>query len=98
MAGRIVLPVVLFAVLAMALLFTALNPGPIGVDLGIAEITAPKAVALAVAFGLGWLFGLLCLGVVMMRLYFDRRRLRNALRLAEAEVHALRSLPAAHAD
>ncbi len=98
MAGRIVLPVVLFVVLLMALLFTALNPGPISVNLGFAEISTPKAVALAVAFGLGWLFGLVCLGLVMLRLYFDRRRLRNALRLAEAEVHALRSLPAAHAD
>ncbi|MCC7259178.1 MAG: DUF1049 domain-containing protein [Gammaproteobacteria bacterium] len=98
MTGRIVLPVVLFTVLVVAVLFTALNPGAIGIDLGLYEVTMQKSLALALAFAFGWLFGLICLAVVMLRLYLERRRLRNALRLAEAEIHALRSLPAAHAD
>lgn len=98
MLRRIVLPLLLFAVLIVAVLFAALNPGAVNVDLGLYEAQVPKSVALAVAFGLGWIFGLLCLALVILRMLLEQRRLRKALRLAEAEVHALRSLPAPHAD
>ena len=57
-----------------------------------------KSLALTLAFTAGWLFGLLCLLTVLIRMVIERRRLSKALRLAEAEVHTLRSLPAAHAD
>ena len=98
MLRRIVFPLVLFAVLVLAVLFAALNPGMIDVDLGLFETRLQKSLALTLAFAAGWVFGLLCLVVVLIRLVVERRRLRKALRLAEAEVHTLRSLPAAHAD
>jgi hypothetical protein len=36
--------------------------------------------------------------VVLLRFWQERRRLRKSLRLAEAEVRTLRSLPVEHAD
>ena len=98
MLRRIVFPLVLFAVLVLAVLFAALNPGIIDVDLGLFETRLQISLALTLAFAAGWAFGLLCLIVVLIRMVIERRRLRKALRLAESEVHTLRSLPAAHAD
>ncbi len=98
MVRRILLPFVLFVVLVLAVLFAALNPGVINVDLGVYEARLQKSLALTLAFAAGWIFGLLCLAVVLARMVMERRRLRKALRLAEAEVHTLRSLPPAHAD
>jgi uncharacterized membrane protein YciS (DUF1049 family) len=97
MVRRIAFVLLLILVLGTALAFAALNPGSINLDLGFFETTIQKSLALTVAFAAGWLFGLLCLAIVLARLMLDRRRLRKALRLAEAEVHTLRSLPA-HAD
>jgi uncharacterized membrane protein YciS (DUF1049 family) len=98
MLRRIVFPFLLFAVLLLAVLFAALNPGVIEVDLGLFETHLQKSLALTLAFAAGWLFGLFCLVIVIVRMIIERRRLRKALRLAEAEVHTLRSLPPAHAD
>jgi uncharacterized membrane protein YciS (DUF1049 family) len=98
MVRRILLPLLLFLVLVLAVLFAALNPGAIDVDLGLFETRVQKSLALTIAFAVGWVFGLLCLAIVIVRMVLERRRLRKALRLAEAEVHTLRSLPPAHAD
>lgn len=97
MVRRILLPLTLFLVLALAVIFAALNPGAVTVDLGFTEARLQKSLALALAFGAGWLFGILCLAAVLLRMTLDRRRLRKSLRLAEGEVHALRSMPT-HAD
>jgi len=98
MLRRIGFPLALFTVLVVAVLFAAINPGVISVDIGFYEARMPKSIALALAFALGWLFGLLCLAVVLLQMILERRRLRKALRLAEGEVHTLRRLPATHAD
>jgi uncharacterized membrane protein YciS (DUF1049 family) len=97
MVRRFAFFLLLFVVLVVAIAFAALNPGAIDVDLGFFETRMQKSLALTLAFAVGWLFGLLCLAVVLLRMVLERRRLRKALRLAEAEVHTLRSLPA-HAD
>jgi uncharacterized membrane protein YciS (DUF1049 family) len=98
MVRNFILPLLLFAVLLLAVVFAALNPGPITVDFGFAERQMQKSLALTLAFGAGWLAGMLSLGVVLLRLWHERRRLRKQLRLAEAEVRTLRSLPVEHAD
>ena len=71
---------------------------PIDLDLGFFATRVQKSLALTLAFAAGWTFGLLCLSAVLLRVFLERRRLRKALRLAEAEVHVLRSQPAPHAD
>ncbi len=98
MVRRIFWLFLLFLVLLAAVLFAAMNPGVIELDLGLFATRIQKSLALTLAFAAGWIFGLLCLSVVMLRMWLERRKLRSALRLAEAEVHTLRSLPAPHAD
>ncbi len=98
MLRRIVFPLLLFGLLVLAVLFAALNPGLIDIDLGLFETHLQKSLALTLAFAAGWLFGLLCLAIVLVRMVIEHRRLRKALRLAEAEVHTLRTSPQAHAD
>lgn len=88
----------LFVCLALAVLFAAMNPGSIDLDLGFSAFHLQKSLALTFAFAAGFAFGLLCLSLVLLRASLERRRLAKALRLAEAEIHALRSQPAPHAD
>lgn len=87
-----------FAGLLFATVFAALNPGLITLDLAFTEQEVPKALAFAVAFLFGWLFGLLCAGLVLLKSANDRRKLRKSLNLAEEEVRTLRSMPLHDAD
>ncbi len=83
---------------AVAGIFAALNPGRIGLDFAFLAIEIEKSLALLVAVGLGWLLGIVCVSVGLVRLLVQRRSLQRALRLAEQEVQALRSLPTQDAD
>lgn len=89
---------VLLAILLLATVFAALNPGPLALDLALTEVEIQKSLALTLAFAAGWIFGLLCAGLVLLKSLNDRRRLRRSLRLAEAEVSTLRRLPLQDAD
>ncbi|MEM9404051.1 MAG: LapA family protein [Pseudomonadota bacterium] len=86
------------AVLVIMIWFTSLNPGVMSIDLafGVVEPTIP--LALAVAFVLGWIFGLLSICFYVLKLLNERRQLRSSLRQTESEVSSLRSLPIADAD
>ncbi|MBM4196517.1 MAG: LapA family protein [Gammaproteobacteria bacterium] len=95
---RIVLSIALVSALLLAVVFAALNPGAVTLDLGFFETRMQKSLALTLAFGAGWLFGLACLAAFVLRIALEPRRLRHALRLAESEIHTLRSLPPTHAD
>jgi uncharacterized integral membrane protein len=89
---------ILFAVLIMAV-FAYNNPDRIAVDLGVVRIEGvPVSIAFVVCLALGWVFGLISAGIALLRMSGERRRLRRDLRLAEAEVKSLRSLPLHDAD
>ena len=80
--------------MAVAAVFAWRNPGAIAVDVGFARVEeVSTAMAFAVAFGLGWIFGLLCASLAVLRIMNQRRKLRRRLALAESEVSSLRSLP-----
>lgn len=98
MVRNIVFVVFIFLGLLLATVFAALNPGLTTLDLAFQEMEVPVALALSVAFGVGWLFGLLCAGGMLLKSISDRRRLQKSLRVAEAEVKALRSMPIQNAD
>ena len=90
--------VVFFALLAIIVLAAAVfaygNPETISVDIGVTRLeNVPASVAFAVAFALGWGFGLVSAALAMLKMAADRRRLRRELRFAEAEVRGLRSFP-----
>lgn len=88
----------LLAVL-VATVFAYNNPEQIAIDIGVARIEGvPVPVAFVICLAIGWVFGLVSASVALLRMSRERRRLRRELKLAEAEVKSLRSLPLHDAD
>jgi len=98
MARNLLFFLVVILGLLLATVFAALNPGLITLDLAFTETEVQKSLALTVAFGAGWIFGLGSAALVLLKSANDRRRLRRSLNLAEAEVKNLRSMPIQDAD
>ena len=98
MVLNIIFIAVIFLGLLLATVFAALNPRLVTLDLAFQEMEVPVSLALSVAFGVGWLFGLLCAGAVLLKSASDRRKSQKSLRVADAEVKALRSMPIRNAD
>ena len=94
-AGLVALVLALFAVMFT---FTALNTGQVSLDLGFFERSFPISMAFAATFVVGILFGMLCMGAYVFRLYNERRTLRRTLRTSESEISSLRTLPLSDAD
>jgi lipopolysaccharide assembly protein A len=91
--------ILLLLFLLLAAVFAFNNPEPITVDAGFARFErVSMSLAFTVCFAVGWLFGLLSAGFGLLRIIRERRRLRRDLRLAEAELRSLRSLPLNDAD
>jgi len=90
---------VLLLVVLIAAVFAWNNPGTLDVDIAFTRFEGVSIpIAFAVAFAVGWLAGLLSAGLAVVRMAAERRRLRRKLRLTEAEVSSLRSLPLQDAD
>ncbi len=69
---------------ALAVIFTALNQQRFAVDVAIARFEVSSGLALLIAFSAGLLGGALWRSHWIARLLSERGRLREALRLAEA--------------
>lgn len=98
MFKRIGAVLLVLIILGLMLVFTRLNPGTVGIDLAVGTVESSIPLAFTFAFAVGWLFGLLCMAFVVMRLINERRRLRKALRNTEVEISSLRNLPLSDAD
>jgi len=98
MIRKTAIALLIVVIFALMLWFTRINPGLISIDLAFGTIEPSIPMAFSVTFVLGWLFGLACTAVFIVRLVNERRRLRKALRISESEVSSLRSLPIADAD
>ncbi len=98
MLKRIGIGFLVVLIFLLMLWFTNSNPGVVTLDLAFGVVQPSIPLAFSVTFVIGWVFGLLCMSVVIFRLTNERRRLRRALRNTEAEVSSLRSLPLADAD
>jgi uncharacterized integral membrane protein len=92
---RLILIVLALVALAVAALFTWLNPGSITVDLAFAAVPMPVALAFVTTLALGWLLGWLSTVGYLLSLLREQRRLRVAARLAERELETLRAVPPA---
>jgi len=93
MLRNLILGILVLAAMLLAVVFAALNPGVVTVDLAFAEFEMQKSLAFILAFGFGALFGMCCALLLLTRLMRDRSRLRRSLKLAESEVSSLRTLP-----
>ncbi len=98
MLKRIAVIVLVVIIFTAMLVFTYHNKGTVDVDLILTTVTASVPVAFTIAFAIGWLFGILCMGAWALRLINDRRNLRRSLRVSESEVTSLRNLPLNDAD
>jgi uncharacterized integral membrane protein len=83
----------LFLVFMAALVFASINPKALELDLAFTEVNTTTSLAMLSFFGAGWLFGILCIAFFLLKMASERRQLRKALRLAEAEVTSLRRMP-----
>ncbi len=83
----------LLAAMTIAVVFAALNQGTVDVDLAFFSFTLQKSLAFILAFGVGVVFGMLCVAGWVLGLVSQRRRLQKSLRLAEGEVKSLREIP-----
>ena len=88
----------LVAVFTVAVVFAAINPEPMTLDLAFTTVEIQTSLALIAFLAVGWVFGMLCAGIALLRLLGERRQLRKSLRLAESEVKSLRSMPMQDAD
>ena len=95
---RIGLTALIILIFSAMVVFTAGNPDDISIKLFHWEISSPASLAFTVAFALGWLFGVVCMGLYAFKLANERRMLRRSLRMSENEVSSLRNLPLSDAD
>lgn len=98
MLKKVGIGIIVALVFGTMLVFTSSNPGFVDLDLFVTTVRPSISLAFSVTFVLGWLFGLLCTVVFILRLINERRRLRRQLRHSESEVTSLRNLPLADAD
>ncbi len=98
MLKRIAVIVLVVIIFTAMLVFTYHNKGTVDVDLILTTVTTSVPVAFTIAFAIGWLFGILCMGAWALRLMNDRRNLRRSLSVSESEVTSLRNLPLNDAD
>ncbi len=93
MIRNLLIFLVVISAMALAVVFAALNPGMVQLDLAFFEMDLQKSLAFILAFGIGALFGMVCALLMLLKLMNDRRSLRKALKLAETEVSSLREIP-----
>jgi putative membrane protein len=98
MLRYVVFIMIVLVVFMVAVVFAAINPAPMTLDLAFAELEVQTSLALVSFLAAGWLFGLLCAGFLLLKFLGERRQLRKALQLAESEVSSLRSMPLQDAD
>jgi uncharacterized membrane protein YciS (DUF1049 family) len=94
-AGLIVLLLLIFGVM---IVFSYLNTGQVEINLAFLSLTTSTSIAFTVTLAVGWLLGVMSMGLFALRLATERRNLRRALRISESEVSSLRNLPLSDAD
>ncbi len=98
MIRSLLVSILVLVFIGLAAIFSALNPGEIALDFAFFATEVEKSLAVLGALALGWVFGIASALFGILRLVAQRRSMRRALRLAEQEVQALRSLPVQDAD
>ena len=84
---RLVFAAVLIVLMVLTGVFAYSNPQPIDIDVGFTRFAGvPMAVAFAFTLALGWLLGVLSAGLALWRSKGEKRRLKQDLKFAEAEL------------
>ncbi len=91
---RLLFVAVLLVLMLMTGVFAYSNPRPIDIDIGLMRFEqVSMAAAFAIVLALGWLLGLVSAGVALWRSAGEKRRLRQDLQYAEAELRTRQTSP-----
>jgi hypothetical protein len=91
---RLAFVAVLLVLMLMMGVFAYSNSGPIDVDIGFMRFErVSMAAAFAIALALGWLLGVLSAGIALWRSAGEKRRLKQDLKFAEAELRTRQTAP-----
>jgi hypothetical protein len=91
---RLLFVAVLLVLMLMTGVFAYSNPQPIDIDIGVMRFEqVSMAAAFAIVLALGWLLGLVSAGVALFRSAGEKRRLRQDLKYAEAELRTRQTSP-----
>ncbi len=94
-----VLIAVLIAFVAIAAIISYANPEPISIDIGVMRFDRVSvALALSIAFALGWVLGSGAAGFGALKAVLQRRRLRKDLNSARSRLQQIESQPLKDAD
>jgi uncharacterized integral membrane protein len=86
---RLAFATVLLLLILLTGVFAYSNPQPIDVDIGLVRFEqVSMAVAFAIVLALGWLLGVLSAALALWRSAGEKRRLKQDLSYAEAELRA----------
>ena len=98
MLKRAALILSLILIFGVMVVFSYLNTGEVEVNLAFVSVKTSISIAFTVTLVVGWLFGVVSMGLFALRLVNERRTLRRALRVSESEVTSLRNLHLSDAD
>ena len=98
MLRRIAILLIIASIFVAMLVFTYHNKNTVDVHLVFTQVTAPVSMAFTVTFAIGWLFGVVSMGLYAFRLAREKRSLKRSLTVSEQEVSSLRNLPLTDAD
>jgi protein-S-isoprenylcysteine O-methyltransferase Ste14 len=91
---RLAFVAVLVVLMLLTGVFAYSNPDPVDIDVGVIRFEqVSMAVAFAIVLAVGWLFGLLSAGIALWRSAGEKRRLRQDLKYAEAELRTRQTTP-----
>jgi hypothetical protein len=89
---RLAFVALLVTLMLLTGVFAYSNPQPIDIDIGLLRFEQTSmAAAFAIAIALGWLLGVLSAGIALWRSAGEKRRLKQDLKYAEAQLQTRRT-------
>jgi uncharacterized integral membrane protein len=89
---RLAFAAVLIVLMLLAAVFASSNPAPIDIDIGLMRFErVSMAAAFAAVLVVGWLLGVLSAALALWRSVGEKRRLKQDLKYAEAELNTRRT-------
>jgi len=98
MLKRISIILVIISIFFLVIYFTSINQNSIRIDFGFVIFEPSVVLGVSLIFILGWIFGLLCSMVYIIKLTNEQRNLKSNLKDAQSELSVLRQLPTKDAN
>ena len=98
MLKRISIILVIISIFFLVIYFTSINQNSIRIDFGFVVFEPSVVLGVSLIFILGWIFGLLCSMVYIIKLTNEQRNLKSNLKDAQSELSVLRQLPTKDAN